>query len=1018
MRRKDLTASLFHSAWLVGMTAAFPGAAAAETSSGDGPPGREGGTAAAFASRVEDGAGAARTDHEAGEIVVTGSRLARPELSSPHPIQSFTSAALEQSGDTNITDFLVDTPALIGSSGAGETSGSNIFFQSAGLNLLDLRNLGTRRTLVLVNGRRHVAAYPGASSVDINSIPLGLIERVDVLTGGTSAVYGADGVSGVVNFVLRRDFEGVEGRGQFGVSERGDAGNRYGSVVAGANFAGGRGNVAFAFEHGGSDRLNDRDRAYSGDPLRRFELLRGGPQGAGVERALFNDVRWQDSSPDAAVDLGGPVDGAFLPGAFDLAPDRTGSGSVYDRGVILAGSGGRTIGGSGTPTAGYYGDFRPFLERHNLNALASFEFSPAIRFFAEGKYATSTAYTVSQPTFDFGIALAADNAFLRQRYGPELTRGGALVIGRDNLDFGIRGDRAERETVRAVVGIEGRLNSNLRYELSLVHGRSSASTRSQNERVRDRYFAALDAVVGPDGRIICRIDLPGETIIDPVNFGAPATTFRSGECVPLNLLGNGVASPEALDFVQLDHTTRNRIGQQVVSGYLAGDAGFGLGGGPIGFALGAEYRKETSRSVPSEALQEGILLDNSEIEVERGSYDVKELFGEVTVPLLENRPLARTLTVGGALRYSDHSSIGGTATYKLDAVYAPVRDVTFRGTWSRAVRAPNINELFQPLSGAFEFVTDPCDVANLDAGSSSRRANCAAQLAALGLLPARIASFSPSSDPEASTTRRGRAGGDPSLREERAKTWTAGLVLRPRVLPGFSLAVDWYEIRLDGAINSFTATQAFALCVDQPTLDNPFCDLVERDPSTGFASGFTLRPQNVARFETAGLDVTLSYLFSPGPELGTFSLKLVGGYLDRLTFFNTPGSEPDEDAGELDLKPAPTFVGTADLGWTRGAATLNYGLAWHNRVRRFTREELRAGPAIAEPRLLRYKQRWEHDIQLAYAAANDLTVYAGINNLTDQKPSVSSGGAFPVDPVGRYFYFGIRTNLGERLGLF
>ena len=314
------------------------------------------------------------------------------------------------------------------------------------------------------------------------------------------------------------------------------------------------------------------------------------------DRVLFNDVRWADSSRDGAIDIGSEdCGGGFVLGCFDAVPEFTGSGLVYDRGILLPGSGGRTIGGSGTPTAGYFGDFLPYLRRHNMNLLGSFEVSDAFRIFGEGKYVRTKAFTVSQPSFDFGTFLAPDNAYLIERFGDAAPEG--AIFNRDNFDLGVRGDTSKRKTLRGVLGADGRLTDHLRYEVSFTYGRSRADTTSSNDRVTDRYFAALDAVVDPDtGQITCRINLPGETVIDPNNFGGDPVTFTPGECVPLNFLGDGVASREAIDFVTQSHTTRTTIDQKVLSGSVSGDFGaiFELPGGPIGFALGAEYRKETS----------------------------------------------------------------------------------------------------------------------------------------------------------------------------------------------------------------------------------------------------------------------------------------------------------------------------------------------------------------------------------------------------------------------------------------
>jgi outer membrane receptor protein involved in Fe transport len=332
------------------------------------------------------------------------------------------------------------------------------------------------------------------------------------------------------------------------------------------------------------------------------------------------------------------------------------------------------------------------------------------------------------------------------------------------------------------------------------------------------------------------------------------------------------------------------------------------------------------------------------------------------------------------------------------------------------VRAPNVTELFAPQAGTFAFVTDPCDVSNRGSGSSTRAANCVTLLANLGLTPTQIANFSPTSNAEASTSRPGTSGGNPLLQEEKGKTWTAGAVLRPRFLPGFSLTTDWYDITLTNTINTFTALQVFQNCVDAPTLSNQFCPLTTRNPTTGFVSGFTLAPQNVARFETSGLDAVLNYRFTLGRDLGSFNIRAVAGYVKKLTFTNSPGAEPDEDVNETDPLLVPKYLGTLDLTWTKGGLTVNYGLAWHNSVMRYTRQQIRGNPDLAAPEFLRLKERWEHDIQVGYAVNSDYTFYAGVNNFTDSKPAFATGGSYVVSPIGRFLYVGVRGNIGSLLG--
>src|SRR5690606_20994908 len=259
---------------------------------------------------------------------------------------------------------------------------------------------------------------------------------------------------------------------------------------------------------------------------------------------------------------------------------------------------------------------------------------------------------------------------------------------------------------------------------------------------------------------------------------------------------------------------------------------------------------------------------------EYGSFSVKEAFAELSVPILADMPGAYLLQVGGAIRFSDYSTVGGTTTWKVDGTYAPVRDVTLRGTYSVAVRAPNVTELFAPVNGTFSFIDDPCDPVNIPEGTQYRAANCAAILSGFGIDPD---SFSPTTDPQATVSLPGRVGGNSDLTEESAKTWTAGVVFRPSFLRGLTATFDWYDISIENAISTVTAQNLSELCVDQPELDNPFCDLVSRDPSTGYVSDYLVRPENVAEFATSGADFTVNYALDTA-RLGDFNFRLVGGY--------------------------------------------------------------------------------------------------------------------------------------------
>ncbi|WP_447750430.1 TonB-dependent receptor plug domain-containing protein [Sphingopyxis fribergensis] len=932
------------------------------------------------------------------DIVVTGTRIARPELDFPNPVTSYSAAAIEQSGQTSLADFLVQSPALVGSRTGDLTGGSNPDFGEAGLDLLNLRNLGTDRTLVLVDGRRHVSGLAGSAAVDINAIPTDLVETVDVLTGGASAIYGADGVSGVVNFRLKHDFEGLTARGQIGISEYGDGGNQFGAVTFGQNFAEGRGNIAVAYEYNRDARVSDQDRPYLRNPV-SGALYRNQadiPDDPNIpDNIPYYNVRYADSARVGAVDVD-----------FDLAADFEGNGRVYDRGLVLEESGGYTQGGSSTPVDGYQGDLFPGVERHLVNALGHYEFSEAFNLFAEGKYVHTRTTNLAQPNYDFYLFQTAENPFMPQSIRDAIIPGAAAIyfedpdspdgvlITRDNFDMGINTEDVTRKTLRAVIGANGTISDHAKYELSYVYGQTKTRVLTRGNRLEAQWQAAIDVVTDPDtGLPVCRSSL------DP---DAPP---ELAGCIPYNIYGDGVRDPAAIDFVTTDSLSFSKVTQQVVSGSISGDFGafFELPGGPVGFAIGAEYRRERSRFDPDPQISEGLTWTGA-VQPSAGGFNVKEAFAELNVPLLKDMPLAHLLSFGAAIRFSDYNTIGNTTTWKVDGVYAPVRDISFRATYSQAVRAPNISELFAPASSSFNFIVDPCDTAETNNGTANREANCAALLTSLGVDPT---TFSPSSTPQASVFTEGLAGGNPNLSEETAKTWTAGVVLRPSFLPGFSLSADWYDIKIRDAINTPEAEELAELCVDQPDLDNQFCPGITRDPDTGYIVGFNVKPDNVAGFRTAGLDVSLAYRFRTD-NLGTFNVSLVGNYLDRLEFIASPGATLDSDRGEQYI---PKYSASFDLNWQKGPVTVAYGISWFAKTDRFTSEDLAGDPDYSDPRFFKVKEKWEHDLQVGVDVDDRFNLYAGVNNLFDAKPAFGYS-SYPVSAMGRYYYAGVKVELG------
>ena len=956
--------------------------------------------------RAQDAAPATDTPADDTPIVVTGSRIARPEAASANPVVAMTADTMQRVGTANVTDFLKSVPALTGSAGAYDNSGSRAPIGFTGLNLLDLRNLGYDRTLVLIDGRRHVGSVDGLQAVDINTIPQDLIQRVDVLTGGASAIYGADAVSGVVNFIMKRDFEGISGRGQIGVSSRGDAGQRLFDLTAGHNFAGGRGNITLSWEHGEEDRLDVRQRGYlSGSQRIRFAK---NPVPGGPTYVPLDDIRYFDTSRQGGIDVD-----------FDGMPDFVGAaGAPFDHGSFVPDFYQR--GGSGTLVSDYANDLAPQVKRDILNGLARFQVSDALELYAEGKYARTRSFSLAQPTFDYYLFIPQDNPYIPAAVQPlvQADPNGVpgVFLNRDNFDFGQRGEDVTRETVRAVVGAKGTVSPQLKYDLSFVYGQTTATNRYINNILTDRYYAAIDAVQGPNG-ITCRANLdPNWTPYQPYNYTrgpVPPTTFTPGQCQPLNLFGEGVGSRAAIDWIKADTTDRSRLTQTVISGSISGNLGtfLKLPGGPIAYALGGEYRRETSSFTADPLAQQGLTFGNV-LGNSYGKFDVKEGFAEVSLPVLADAPFARQLTLGGALRLSDYSSIGKTTAWKLDGFWEPVRAVAFRGTYSVAVRAPNIGELYGAPGQTFAAIDDPCNLTNVARGTQYRQANCATLLTGLGANPATYTDTR-------STTLPGLTGSNPGVREEQAKTWTAGVILRPDFAPRLLITADWYNIRIGSAILTATAQQLAELCVDQQTVNNQYCALIARQNgggTPGFINGFTLQPFNVATYHTAGLDLTLDYSL-PTATAGTFRAHVVANYLHRLEYVPIPGAPLVNEAytGGEALTQSPKVQVTGDFGWQKGPIGINWRATYFAPTYRYSRKEMAADPNIVAPEYLRYKARFVNDLSATADIGDQFQIYGGVNNLFDVKPDIGSQ-FYPVNATGRFVYIGARVRLADVFG--
>jgi outer membrane receptor protein involved in Fe transport len=1068
----------------------------------------------AQASAQESGAAGADTLES---VVVTGTRIQRdPNETAPLPISSIGLDDIRATGQADATAALRQIPALVSSG----TVADSIERGAGGIGqaTLNLRQLGANRTLVLVDGFRHVSGVAGSQTVDVSTIPSALIERIDVMTGGASAVYGADAVTGVVNYVMRRDFEGLEFDFQPGISSEGDGETFRLEGTWGRNFGDGRGNLTVSAGYTDEAEVLLGDRDFTADngrannsttyahPDRRFqkgeinpatmpnfaERFRiGGPgpssqdfpfgvaiptatQAAAIwpggltaaEQALIQraaasplfkigrDPRFGISSGAGLIFradfdfFGTDLNRNGLTDCFDSFIGRFGFGGggcyvstpgggvkIYEDGVISTGQ--NQFGGDGAVERTNQTSLIPGSERFYTNVRGRWEFDGGIEAFADAKFANNESVSRnSYNTFYDSLLIFPDNPFTPAALQAESNDAGGLRVSRDMLDLGDNQQDAERRTYRLVAGLRGEFGDHLNYEVAANLGRTDSKVTQANTVLYDRLFAAIDVVAGPGGRPICRSDVdptphPGSEIFPVIAPGF--FTFRAGDgqCRPANILaGDQSVSDEARAFITTSTTDEFQIDQRVFTAAFNGDTGafFEAPGGAVRFAGGLEYREEESESRFS-ALERGILPPNSPAGAAGtfvgdvsdnqslifdaqtrtfdagGKFDVKEVFAEVSVPLVDDVPFARELTLGAAARYADYSTIGGATTWNVNLVWSPVDDLRFRGTYSSAIRAPDIFELFSPQQGATFRPADPCSQSAIDSLIAAgdplgqiRLANCRADGIPPGFEDPLTARFS------------GTSGGNESLTEEEATTFTVGTVVQPRWVPGLTLSFDYYSIEIEDAIAAVSAQDIVNSCYGLPTFPNQYCDLVDRNQNAASPTfkGFTFLRQtqlNFGRIETAGVDFNGSYRFALGGN--NFSVGLAANWVEKLDRFFDPVRTDFVNPG-LEELGAPKWAGLASLGFSRGNFGLTYRMQYLGEQAvasavQIERVALEFGPAgIAD-------EVFVHDLSANFVW-NQYTFYGGVSNLTDEQPFLASS-AYPVSGMGRFFFAGVKVRL-------
>ena len=1064
------------------------------------------------------------------EIVVTGSRIVRdPNAAAPSPVSIVTADQIQQTGIVDATDALREIPALSASGTVGDSLQNGA--GGVGQATLNLRGLGAERTLVVVDGKRHVSGVAGSQIVDVATIPPALIERVEVLTGGASAIYGADAVTGVVNYVLKDDFDGFEILAQSGISEKADSFTGTINATIGTNFADARGNITLSGGYARVDELQQGDRAYTRanarantgqtypNPLLRFQrgditadgtpnffgfyntnnglfpygfriplpgtsaydaIFANGATPTAAEQSLIDQA---SNSPALAFDRF-PVfaissnqglifrrDFGFFNadvnnngindceesfvgftgfgggGCYVSTPD--GGVRIFQDGVIASST--NQFGGDGAPERLSAASLVPQQDRYNANLRASFELSEAAELFVDAKYVlTETSSQNPYNTFYDSLLIFADNPFIPSVLQADADEAGGLRVSRDFTDLGPAFSLSNRDTYRLVGGVRGDFGAGFSYELYGNYGRTDAETTATNTVLYDRLFAALDAVDEGEflngtanGNIVCRSDLdptavyPGSQFFPVIEGGFFTFNPGDGQCAPISIFnGENSVSQAGVDFITTPTTNRTRLEQFVVGASLVGDTGsfFTLPGGAALFALGAEYREESSR-FEFDPLSLGILpvttpfgnqgdfigdisfnqsLDfdaQARVFNTSGKYDVKEVFGELRIPLLADRPFFDELTIEGAARYSDYSTVGGTFTWNVNGIWAPIPDIKFRGTYARAVRAPNISELFSPQQGTVFRPADPCDAAQIasltasDPEAGARvQANCLADGLPQGYTDPLTARFS------------GTTGGNPNLQEETATTYTFGTVIAPRFLPGLVLSVDYYDIEIEDAIAAVAAQDIVDSCYNSTDFPNQFCDLFTRNRTQGSPTflglNFLQQTQlNFGKVETAGIDGSLAYRQSFGDwDLG---LRANVSWVDKLNLFFDPTdlSIVNPELGEVQR---PEWNGTAGVYIGNGPFSINYRLQWLGDMTiagvEIETADVRAGPAGFED------DTFIHDISFDFEATENFQLFGGVNNFTNVEP-FRTNFAYPASPYGRYFFLGVRIT-GDNLNPF
>jgi outer membrane receptor protein involved in Fe transport len=896
-------------------------------------------------------AAAQQADGE-GMIVVTGSRIQRSGLNAPTPITAINAEQLEQIAPTTLAEGLSQLPQFLNSDRPATTGIS--YSSNAGASYLNLRSLGASRTLVLLDGRRIVPATR-AGTTDISLLPQALVEQVDVVTGGASAAYGSDAVTGVVNFVLNDKFDGVKGRIQGGISDRGDDEN-YRIELAGGFALGDRTHVVLAADYFSTEGVEDYTKREWFESWGRIT----NPDPNGPRELLVKNVNTRVLTHGGLI-TSGPLAGTqFLEGGVP-AP--------FEPGSIVTST--QQVGGSGIDVGEYF-QLSPKNNRGTLFAHVKHEFSSNLEGYAQFLYGRSrqdwhgTAAGEYPPIW--ALTIYRDNAFLPESIAQRMDEEGitSFQMGRMANPYAPGGDfpfnrfGMNSDLYSGTVGLDGKLG-NWRWNAYYQYGRNDQLIDIYKNPRLDRVFQAVDAVLDPGtGRIVC-----SSTLVEGPNG-----------CVPLNMFGAGSPSDEAIDWILGSAIQDQRITQHFTEAMIQGEP-FSLWAGDVSIAVGGAYRKETlEQTTNAESLLAMPELPGQDVYpdipsanyrglpaayaaprvgvFERGNprpisggYDVWEVFGEVLVPLAKDLPFARNLDVNAAVRYADYQGSGGVTTWKGGINWEPAYGLRFRATRSRDIRAPNLGERF-----------------DLSRGNGSAR------------------------DPELNNAQYNfvvETGGNPNASPERADTLTFGVVYQPEWLSGLGLSIDYYDIKLKDALGQLGVQTIVDNCFSG---SQPACGQITRN-----AEGLIVEVDNtfinIAQARTKGLDFELSYS-TPIPD-GSVRFRALATYIDELSFTepNVPTIDRAGQTGPCSDNCAPKWQGNANITVSQGPLTFFV----QERFIGAGKYNTTYGPAEINDNTI--DAAFYTDIRLGYdfgLGGGEFQLYASVTNLFDRDPSIAPSG--------------------------